>query len=226
VAIDVLALIRAAWPSFANCTVTHVSGPPCQRRFIDALSPRERPPGAPVTGRPVRILSTKFDGSLHNDFAGRLIEGGAELEGPATPLRVFVPEGTAIQSYRGDQVVQIPFTALFWPGQERWWNVYHNHWTLQRGDQRWTPESYANVSSPATFDGETLHWVDLDLDVTIRAGVVELLDEDEFAEHRARMRYPEHIVTSALEAASTLLELAARRAPPFDRETHIWPRVS
>ena len=186
------------------------------------MSPREGRPSKPVTGRAVRIVSTKFDGSLHNDFAGRLIEDGGGLEYPLAPLRVFVPEGTSIQSYRGDQVVRVPFTALFWPGQERWWNVYHNHRTLQRSDQRWTPESYANVSSPATFDGETVRWVDLDLDVTIRAGVVELLDEDEFAEHRMRMDYPDELVRSALAAAATLLELAARRAPPFDREAHIW----
>jgi protein associated with RNAse G/E len=186
------------------------------------MSPGQSRPREPVTGRAVRILSTKFDGSLHNDFAGQLIDDGDALKDTSAPLRVFVPEGTPIQSYRGAQVVQIPFTALFWPGQDCWWNVYHNHRTLQRGDQRWSPEIYANVSSPATFDGETVRWVDLDLDVTIRAGVVELLDEDEFAEHRVRMAYSDDIVTSALEAASTLLELAARRAPPFDRETHLW----
>jgi uncharacterized protein len=187
------------------------------------MSPRQSRGGEPVNGRVVRIVSTKFDGSLHNDFAGRLIEDWTGLEDPTAPLRLFVPEGTPIQSYRGDLVVQVPFTALFWPGQERWWNVYHNHRTLQRSDQRWTPESYANVSSPATFDGETVRWVDLDLDVTIRAGVVELLDEDEFAEHRVRMGYPDDVVSGALEAASKLLELAARRAPPFDRDRHIWP---
>ena len=165
------------------------------------MSPHPERPAEPVFGPTVRIVSTKFDGSLHNDFAGRLIEDAGGTEDPSAPLRVFVPEGTPIQSYRGDQVVRIPFTALFWPAEDRWWYVYHNHWTQQRADQRWTPESYANVSSPATFDGETIRWVDLDLDVTIRTGVVELLDEDVFAEHRVRMAYPEALVASALEDA-------------------------
>lgn len=177
-----------------------------------------------VTGRLVRILSTKFDGSLHNDFVARFIED--ERDGPEAPLRVFVPEGTSIQSYRGEQTVRIPFTALFWPEADRWWNVYHNHWAIQRGDQRWSPEVYANVSLPARFDGTTIHWVDMDLDVTIRNGVVELLDEDEFEEHRARWEYPEHTVLRALEAASALQELARGRTPPFDRTSHIWQHTA
>ncbi len=178
-------------------------------------------PGAHhVTDRLVRILSTKFDGSLHNDFVGRLIED--ERTGPEAPLRVFVPAGTSIQSYRGEQVVRIPFTALFWPDADRWWNVYHNHWTIQRGGQRWSPEVYANVSLPASFDGATIRWVDMDLDVTIRNGIVELLDEDEFEEHRARWKYPEHTVLRSLEAASALQELARGRTPPLDRASHVW----
>jgi protein associated with RNAse G/E len=173
-----------------------------------------------VTDRAVRVYSTKFDGSLHNDFTAWLIEPREPSEG--TPLRLFVPEGTVIQSYRGEQTTRIAFTALFWPGLDRWWNVYHNHRVFQRPDGRWTPESYANVSTPASFDGETLRWVDLDLDVVVRDGAVELLDEDEFTDHRARMAYPEDLAARALEAASALVDLAGRRETPFDRAAHIW----
>lgn len=180
-----------------------------------------------VSDRAVRILSTKFDGSLHNDFVGRLIEEPAGTEDgdhSAAPLRVFVPEGTSIQSYRGELTVRVPFTALFWPGIDRWWNVYHNHGIVRGPSGRPSTAVYANVSTPAAFDGDTIRWVDLDLDVVIRADAVELLDEDEFAEHRARMAYPEALAARALEAAAALIELATRRAPPFDRDTHIWPR--
>jgi protein associated with RNAse G/E len=184
------------------------------------MPPRDpQPASAGASTRQIRILSTKYDGSLHNDFAGQLLEDPTEE--PDTPLRVFVPQGTPIQSYRGALTVRIPFTALFWPDADRWWNVYHNHWTIYF-DGRWSSASYANVASPATFDGETLRWVDLDLDVVIREGAVELLDEDEFEEHRALMAYPEAIVTGALEAAAALIDLATRRVPPFNRDAHIW----
>lgn len=180
---------------------------------------------APSYGRLVRVLSTKFDGSLHNDYVAQLLDApvGEVNSSADAPLRLYVPGGTSIQSYRGELTVRVPFTALFWPGLECWWNVYHNHWTLPRSDQRWTPETYANVSLPASFDGETVRWVDLDLDVVVRAGVTELLDEDEFEEHRERWGYPERVARGALEAASQLMDLARSGAAPFDRESHITP---
>ena len=57
-----------------------------------------------------------------------------------------------------------------------------------------------------------MHLVDLDLDVVRRraTGTVELRDEDEFAEHRARFGYPDDLVANA-EAAAKLLVRGARR---------------
>ncbi|MFN8638941.1 MAG: DUF402 domain-containing protein [Dehalococcoidia bacterium] len=173
-----------------------------------------------VTSRRVRILSTKFDGSHHNEFEGRLLDDPPG--GPEDAARVLVEAGTRMRSYRGTYTANLDFTMLFWPHLDRWWNLEHNHWVFRRPDGRMTTESYANVSTPATFDGETFRWVDLDLDVTVRDGVVELVDEDEFDDHRAAMAYPEEIVARARAAAAELLHLANARTPPFDRGAHIW----
>ncbi len=173
-----------------------------------------------VTSTRVRILSTKYDGSHHNDFTGWLLDDPTGANGDA--LRVLVEAGTSVRSYRGTYVANLDFTMLFWPGLDRWWNLEHNHWVFRRPDGRWTTESYANVSTPATFDGDTVRWVDLDLDVTIRNGVVELVDEDEFDEHQVAMAYPVEIIVSARAAAAELLQLAEARTPPFDRASHIW----
>lgn len=173
-----------------------------------------------VTRQRVRVLSTKFDGSHHYEQHGWLLESaGVEAGGP---LRVLIEAGTELRSYRGTFPARIDFTILFWPDQDRWYNVEHNHQVLVRPDGRLSTSSYANVSTPATFDGDTVRWVDLDLDVTVRNGVVELVDEDEFDEHRARMAYPESVIAKAREAASDLLRLATLGVTPFDRETHIW----
>ncbi len=179
------------------------------------------PPGEHlVSSRRVRILSTKFDGSHHNDFEGWLLQD--ERSTPTEPLRVFIAAGTQLRSYRGTYTANLDFTMLFWPDLDRWWNLEHNHWVFRRPDGRMTTQSYANVSLPATFDGETVRWVDLDLDVTVRDGVIELVDEDEFEEHRLAMRYPDDVVDAAREAAAELLRLAEARTPPFDRTSHIW----
>jgi protein associated with RNAse G/E len=195
---------------------------------MPALEPR--PPAAPpvVTEERVRILSTKWDGSPHNDYYGFVIaergglEAGPPADGTPQPLRLLVPAGHVIRSYRGEYLVRVAFTALFWPGADRWWNVEHNHWTLLRQDGRSTSETYANVSTPARLEGDTLHWIDLDLDVIVRDGAVSLLDEDEFEEHGARWSYPDDLVRQAREAAEQLLALAEVRAHPFDRHAHVW----
>ncbi len=175
-----------------------------------------------VTGRRVRVLSTKYDGSPHYDQYGWLLDTPGT--GQDLPLRVLIEAGTELRSYRGTFATRIDFTFLFWPGQDRWYNVEHNHRVVARPDGRLSTSSYANVSTPATFDGDTVRWVDLDLDVTIRDGVVELVDEDEFDEHRARMAYPAAVVARARAAAEELQRLARLGAPPFDRDTHIWRR--
>ncbi len=173
-----------------------------------------------VTGQRIRVLSTKYDGSHHYEQHGWLLETPGGEAG--APLRVLIEAGTELRSYRGTFPAPMDFTILFWPGQDRWYNVEHNHQVLVRPDGRLSTSSYANVSTPAIFDGDTVRWVDLDLDVTVRGGLVELVDEDEFDEHRARMAYPKAVVTRAREAASELLRLATLATPPFDRESHIW----
>jgi hypothetical protein len=178
-----------------------------------------------MSGEPtrVRVQSTKYDGSLHNDYEAYLLDapdGGGVSSDAGAPLRLHVPAGTSIESYRGRYETSVAFTALFWPGLEVWWNVYHNHAPVGRRGF----VSYANVSTPAEFDGETLRWVDLDLDVVVMADRVELDDEDEFEAHRVRFAYPPDLEARARGAASELLERAARLRPPFDREAHV-PRL-
>ncbi len=159
--------------------------------------------------RVVRVLSTKYDGSPHYEFEAQLL---GRQDGY---IRLHVPQGTSLRSYRGEFPVQTTFTALFWT--DRWYNVYHNY----RPAGRRGIESYANVSTPAQFDGETLRWVDLDLDVLTRDGGIEVDDEDEFADHRVRFGYPDEVIRHALAARDELLRLAESGAFPFDRASHI-----
>jgi hypothetical protein len=83
------------------------------------VRPNSDVPGDHLVGtRVVRILSTKYDGSHHNDFVGRLFE---EERAAGDPVRVLVEAGTQMRSYRGDYKIGFDFTALFWPDLDRWW---------------------------------------------------------------------------------------------------------
>ncbi|MDA1002071.1 MAG: GNAT family N-acetyltransferase [Chloroflexi bacterium] len=167
-----------------------------------------------VPDRSVRVLSTKYDGSPHYDYEARFVDHDRSL------LRLYVPVGTTMTSYRGVFPTRVAFTALFFTDGDRWYNCYHNHWTGPRA----SIESYANVSLPAAFDGETVRWVDLDLDVLVRrTGGASIVDHDEFLEHRERFAYPDALARRAADTAAELLALARERRAPFDRESHLAP---
>ena len=171
------------------------------------------PDDARQAGQIVRVLSTKYDGSPHYDYQARLVDHEGDR------LRLFVPRGTVMEGYRGTLRTQVAFTALFYT-DDRWYNCYLNHWTTPR----LRIESYANVALPAEFDGETVRWVDLDLDVLIRStGAVSLVDVDEFVEHGARFGYPGDLVRRATETGDALLAAARGRREPFDRERDLVP---
>jgi len=158
----------------------------------------------------IRILSTKYDGSLHNDYTGRILDRAGGL------VRVFVAEGTPWVGYRGRGAVRAPMTQLFF--LDRWYNLFHNHRPVGARNML----TYANVGTPATIEGDTLRWIDLDVDViqTAEHGIL-VDDEDEFAEHQVLMSYPPEVVSRVLEARDELLEAAWSGSFPFDRASHL-----
>ena len=105
--------------------------------------------------------------------------------------------------------------------EDRWYNVWHFR------DDTTDPLGfkvlwYCNVAMPASFDGKTLRWVDLDIDIRCyRDGAPEVLDEDEFEQHRVELGYPAEVVERALAARDEALRLAQERVFPFDYETQI-----
>lgn len=92
--------------------------------------------------------------------------------------------------------------------RDEWWTAIWN-------DRSPRVELYVDIVTPARWDGDRVTMVDLDLDVVRRrTGVVEVLDEDEFDEHRVRYGYPRHVVDRArATTAAVFLDLETRREP-------------
>jgi uncharacterized protein len=84
---------------------------------------------------------------------------------------------------------------------------------------------YVDVTSRPIRDERSVHAVDLDLDVIRRRdGTVQVLDEDEFAEHQVRYRYPADVVSGALRTTGELVRLITARTEPFDQVGDAWLR--
>ena len=94
--------------------------------------------------------------------------------------------------------------------EDRWFNVSR----CRRDGRTWY---YVNIATPAEFDGENFACVDLDLDVSWYTDEApQVLDEEEFLDHRERMRYPARVIEQARAAVDDVLGLIGKRAFPFD----------
>ena len=84
-------------------------------------------------------------------------------------------------------------------------------------------EIYVDVTTrPALAEG-TVSAVDLDLDVVrYRDGRVEVLDEDEFAEHQVLLGYPAELITQARQTCDWLVAAVSSRAEPFGQAGAAW----
>ena len=86
-----------------------------------------------------------------------------------------------------------------------------------------TVEIYVDVTTRPVLDGSTVTAVDLDLDVIRYAdGRVEVLDEDEFAEHQVRLAYPADLISQARQTCEWLVEAVSARAGPFGQAGVEW----
>jgi uncharacterized protein len=157
----------------------------------------------------VRVVYTKYDGSAHRDYPARRFAVN-ELG-----TWVGVTRGTESVYHGRPSVEQIPFVLL----------IPHNAWwTGMFNPPPRTSEVYCDITTPARWEGDTVHIIDLDLDVVRRraTGLVELRDEDEFEDHRLRYSYPDDLVAEAHAAADKLLVALGDGSEPFATEYHHW----
>jgi uncharacterized protein len=164
-----------------------------------------------VTGRDVRVVYTKYDGSLHWHRIMRRL--GADGYG----IWLGAPAGSTMQ--RGNEppiIMEAPFVQLIPDGV--WWTATF------RGDASRT-EIYCDISTPSRWPNPAeVTMVDLDLDVLrLRTDQsVIVVDEDEFAEHQVRYGYPADVISAAERAAAWLLDEISAKAEPFGATYRGW----
>ena len=84
-------------------------------------------------------------------------------------------------------------------------------------------EIYVDVTTRPALDEAEVSAVDLDLDVVRwRDGRVEVLDEDEFAEHQVQLGYPAELISQARQTCDWLVEAVSSRSEPFGRVGADW----
>lgn len=152
----------------------------------------------------VRVVFSKWGDQPHWEYAAHRL--GEDEHG----TWLGVPQGTVISrpgasfATQEAQVVLLPsaghYVATFYaPGG---------------GARCWL---YVDITSSASWEGQTVRVVDLDLDVVKGwTGDVWVEDEDEFADHRVRFGYPAEVVALAVTSCHQVLGAVEAGAVPFD----------
>lgn len=85
---------------------------------------------------------------------------------------------------------------------DRWYNIF-----------RFNDRFYCNVTQPPRFDGTTLTYVDLDIDVLVESDFsYRILDLEDFESYP----YPADLKEKARQALEELISLVEARSFPFD----------
>ena len=103
----------------------------------------------------VEVRSYKYDGALHRTWDAELIR----QQGSLIVLDAKFPD-EIVHDLLGTIASGTHSLEYYW--LDRWYNVFR--FDQPDGELR---NYYCNVNVPASFDGETLSYVDLDLDILV-----------------------------------------------------------
>jgi protein associated with RNAse G/E len=156
----------------------------------------------------VQIDFRKWDGSRHWQFAMNRL--GEDEHG----LWLWSPAGSDMQ--RGHEPLRRSSSInvkLIPDG--KWWTAI---WSW-----RSKVDLYVDIITPPSWNGETVTMVDIDLDVVRWPdGRVELVDEDEFEQHRKEFDYPPRLVDTARSTAARMAVAVEMRHEPFGAVAEAW----
>lgn len=153
---------------------------------------------------PVPIAVRKYDG--HRRFV-------VETMALATSAGLLVARGEAGRRFiTATGTRRLPSISLEYFPAGGWYNVL-SFFDAANG----TPAGhFCNVLAPAEWDGTTLSYIDLDLDLRVEyGGRVVIEDLADFRRNARTWGYPPAIRRGALAALRELRDLAARGLPPF-----------
>src|SRR5436309_4392147 len=159
------------------------------------------------TAERVTVRSLKYDGRVHRSWHARIIR----REGALIVLDAFFAEEVR-HSILGTIEAGTLSREFFWT--DRWYSIFR--FSEPGGRLRCF---YCNLNTPARLEGDTLSFVDLDVDVLVRPDFsYRILDEDEFEAHAELYRYPHEYRARVRDSLDELIRLIEGRQFPFSQE--------
>jgi uncharacterized protein len=156
----------------------------------------------PKEGETIQIHSYKHDGKIH-----RVWQETTVLKGTRNVVIGANERTLVIESDGRTWLTREPSIVYF--HAQHWFNII----CMLRDDGVYY---YCNMSSPFVFDNNTVKYIDYDLDVKVFPDMsYNILDEDEYEDHKAEMRYPDVIDKILKRNVEKLIGWIKQRRGPF-----------
>ena len=156
-------------------------------------------------GKIVLVRACKYDGREHRSWSAQVLR----LEGSLITLDARFSD-EIIHEVLGTIAIGTHSLEYYW--LDHWYNVFR----FAEPDGR-LRNYYCNVNLPPTFDGDTLSYVDLDLDILVQPDFsYQILDADDFERNAQRYAYPPEVEANARRAVDELVGMIETREFPFN----------
>jgi len=157
----------------------------------------------------VRVL--KYDGAEYRRWNARLARQEGSLLILDAEFDFDVDHESLGAISKGARTVE-----YYW--LDRWYNVFR--FLNNGGDTRLY---YCNINTPPVLEGDTLSYVDLDIDILVQPDFsFEVLDLDEFEVNAAQYGYSSEVKNSARAAVDELISVIEKREFPFTEKRSAW----
>ena len=101
-------------------------------------------------------------------------------------------------------------TEYYW--LDRWFNIFR--FATPAGSLQ---SYYCNINVPPVFEGRTLNYIDLDIDILVQPDLsYRVLDREDFESNAARFGYSDDVRRHAEEALNEVIALIESRTFPFN----------
>lgn len=148
----------------------------------------------------------KYDGKLHYE----------------QPLQLYrkADNHVVLSGAKGRELTHYTRDAVYKFDQETFEYFFTDRWytaALVFDDNGKVVHVYCNIALPCKITEEEVEFIDLDVDVVVRDGIIEVIDIDEFEEHKLRYGYSKDLQKRVFEAVDRVKSDIIRGNYPFDR---------
>ena len=160
-----------------------------------------------IENRIYTMKAYKNDGRIHYEQELRLIEeynGHVVLSGDI---------GRQLKHYTRQAVYTFDKETLEYFFADRWYTA-----ALVFGEDGEIVHVYCNIAFPCNISEGLVEFTDLDVDVIVRDGQIEVVDVDEFEAHRGIYNYDDELERKVFAAVDRVKKDIVQRNYPFDRD--------